>query len=177
MKIVQPVILFFMIFPVFMIAGCASNKPIVLNELEQLNGKIISIDRVARTMTIQCAEGVPVTVKMYELADKYETELVDKYVEVQFHRSFSLAPCNSCDELHNEKALSDRTISYVDSISPKEKLLLLRQPDGSTIPLKVKDNFNRLSKVKTGDQVIVHQTESLVILVRENDRLQPASGL
>ncbi|MBU1234528.1 MAG: hypothetical protein KKD01_14875 [Proteobacteria bacterium] len=71
--------------------GCAPGKPIIVNDLQKFSGEIISTDRTAKTMTIQVTEGEPVTVKMYDLADYYETELVGRSVGVQFHRSFSLS--------------------------------------------------------------------------------------
>lgn len=80
-----------------------------------------------------------------------------------------LSHCHSCNELQNDEAESAEIIAYVERISLKENLLLLRWHDGSIISLKIDKKISELKKVKKGDRMIVRRTDSVFILIRDDE--------
>ena len=152
---------------ILVMAGCASNRPITVKSTNTIRGKITAIERGTKTITVQSNEGEPVAVQLNNLAYDPDMVLVGKNVEIQLQRTYSLT-------LHNpENALqlqnSSEQNATVERINFKEKVLYLKQHDGSVLSLNVKENAGQFDKVKQGDRVIVHYTDSMVILVRDRE--------
>ena len=164
MNSIQPALIFFACVLIFIMAGCAANKPIVVNDSEKIIGKITAIDRNDKTLTLQDNKGGRVTVQIYNLANDSDMDLLGKSVEVQLQRSISLSPGNVDKEIITNDSLT--TSAYVELIDFKEKTLFLKQRNGSIVSLEIKENMHQFDKVKKGDRVQIHYSDSVVILER-----------
>lgn len=60
---------------------------------------------------------------------------------------------------------SVKTTATVEDIDPKTRRVTLKEPDGSTVSLKVDPSVQNLDQIKKGDQIVVRYTEAAAIRV------------
>ena len=147
--------------------GCASNKPITVKSTNTIRGKITAIERGTKTITVQSNQGEPVAVQINNLAYDPDMVLVGKNVEIQLQRTYSLTFGNLENALQPKN--SPEKNATVERINFKEKVLCLKQHDGSVLTLEIKENAGQFDKVKQEDGVIVNYTDAMVILVRDSE--------
>ncbi len=182
MNITNSNIIFLLAILIFL-SACAYSKPILVKDSGRVTGKVTALDPKASTLTIQSDENIPVTIKINKSAYNFDSNLVGKTVEVQRNRSFSLTLSSpekgiksesikktpDTENINNQdikKNGSAEIRAFVEYIDLEESLLLLKLPDGSKVPLSIKENKHKFIKVKKGDQIFVNYSETMAIFVR-----------
>lgn len=186
MNLIHEVMIFITGVTVLVEVGCAANNPIVLNEHRMISGKVVMIDQESQIMTIMHPEGGTETLSIRK-PDRYSSlELIGKYVDIQLKRTTYLTPVATDNEGQYQKMpdsnmrmiqadKDDETDPhifsvYIDQIDHKQKRLYLIAPDGNQMILQINENNNALKKIEAGDKFLVQFLDTMVIIVRDNEK-------
>lgn len=185
----QPAIILIAVLLALVMAGCASDKQIVVHNVKRISGYVTALDINKSTLSILNDEGILVTLKINKLANNSDVSLVGKDVDVQLYRSFFFTLCNLDTVSRPEEAVERAEIkgiketgstaikAHVERIDFDDNVLFLKWVDGTIVPLEIKENAHTLYELSKGDQVLINYSQSMTIFEQKKRQQSPISGL
>jgi hypothetical protein len=159
--------------------GYAQDKPgAVLTEVTETVVTVTAVDRQARTVTVQGADGESATIKVPDEAQNLDQVYPGARFLLRYLQSVAvfISPAGgtpSTDvgtsmQLAEKGATPGGMITEVvqiqarvDAIDYNERTVVLTGPEGNSVKLKVDDRVTRLNEVNVGDIVVVAYTQAL----------------
>jgi len=156
-------------------------SPVMYGRSAKIKAKVEAIDLDAREITLKGPKGRLITLRVEERVRNLPQVQVGDEVIVRYHESVGLRIRRteaSDPAAFEETATSAETgqnqasgaakrftvVAYVEAVSPKEKTVTLRGPDGNLVDLYVRD-LNVLESLTAGDNVVATYTEAAAVSI------------
>jgi Cu/Ag efflux protein CusF len=156
-------------------------SPVMYGRSAKIKATVEAIDLDAREITLKGPKGRLITLRVKERARNLPQVQVGDEVIVRYYESVGLQvrKTEASDAVAFEetavgaepgqKPASDAAkqftiAAYVEAVSPKEKTLTLKRPDGNLVDLYVRDP-NVLESLTAGDNVVATYTEAAAVSI------------
>lgn len=157
-------------------------SPVMYGRSAKIKATVEAIDLDAREVTLKGPKGRLITLRVEERVRNLPQVQVGDEVIVRYHESVGLqlrrteasdpVPLDETamasaepEQIPASGAVRQFTIAaYVEAVSPKEKTVTLRGPDGNLVDLYVRD-LNVLESLAAGDNVVATYTEAAAVSI------------
>lgn len=156
-------------------------SPVMYGRSAKIKATVEVIDLDAREVTLKGPKGRLITLRVEERVRNLPQVQVGDEVIVRYHESvgLQLRKTEASDALAFEEPAASAepeqkpasgvrrqfTITaYVEAVSPKEKTVTIRGPDGNLVDLYVRD-LNVLDSLAAGDNVVATYTEAAAVSI------------
>ncbi len=156
-------------------------SPVMYGRSAKIKAIVEAIDLDAREITLKGPKGRLITLRVKERARNLPQVQVGDEIIVRYYESVGLQirKAEASDAVAFEEtaagaepgqkppsdAAKQFTIAaYVEAVSPKEKTLTLKRPDGNLVDLYVRDP-NVLESLTAGDNVVATYTEAAAVSI------------
>lgn len=166
------------------LAGCAvPPKPSVeVGEVVEASGKVVAVDRGARTVSVRGPQGDVVVLKVTQAAQNFNQIRVGDIVKVTYYESVAIYVASDGKPPEGDVAVmvagapkgampAGEAIEVTDvsatiqSINPVRRVLMLKGPQGNVFPVTVDKSVKGFAALAVGDTVHVRHTEAIAITV------------
>jgi hypothetical protein len=166
------------------LAGCAMpQKPSVeVGDVVELSGKVVAVQRAARTVSVQGPQGNVVVVKVGQAARNFDQIRVGDVVKLTYYESVAIfvtsdgmppeadatvmvaaAPKGAMPA--GEAVQVTDVSATIQSINPVRRVLMLKGPQGNVFPVTVDRSVRGFEALRVGDNVHVRHTEAIAVTV------------
>jgi len=157
-------------------------SPVMYGRSAKIKATVEALDLDARVITLKGPKGRSITLRVEERVRNLPQVQVGDEIVVRYHESVGLqlrglemgesVPYGETTEagaetVHSQTPGAARQFTieaYVEAVSPKEKTVTLRGPDGSLVDLYVRDR-NVLESLSAGDNVVATYTEAAAVSI------------
>lgn len=166
------------------LAGCAvPQKPSVeVGDVVEVSGKVVAVQRAARTVSVQGPQGNVVVVKVGQAARNFDQIRVGDVVKLTYYESVAIfvtsdgmppeadttvvvaaAPTGAMPA--GEAVQVTDVSATIQSINPVRRVLMLKGPQGNVFPVTVDRSVRGFEALRVGDNVHVRHTEAIAVTV------------
>ena len=153
-------------------------SPVMYGRSAKIKATVEAVELESREITLKGPKGRPITLRVEERVRNLPQVQVGDEVVVRYHESVGLQlrrldPAafeeteTSSEVEQNQASGAARQFTvtaYVEAVSPKEKTVTLRGPEGKPIDLYVRD-LNVLGSLTAGDNVVATYTEAAAVSI------------
>ena len=158
------------------------SSPVMYGRSAKIKATVEAIDHDAREITLKGPKGRLITLRVEERVRNLPQVQIGDEIIVRYHESVGLQLRKT--EASGPVAFEETTtvstepgqnpasgaakqftvVAYVEAVSPKEKTLTLKRPDGNLVDLYVRDP-NVLESLAAGDNVVATYTEAAAVSI------------
>jgi len=157
-------------------------SPVMYGRSAKIKATVEALDLDAREITLKGPKGRLITLRVEERVRNLPQVQVGDEIVVRYHESVGLqlrrlemgesvpygeTTADGAETVQSQTPGAARQFTvaaYVEAVSPKEKTVTLRGPDGSLVDLYVRDR-NVLESLSAGDNVVATYTEAAAVSI------------
>jgi hypothetical protein len=151
-------------------------SPVMYGRSAKLKSVVEAIDLASREITVRSGRGRTLTMRVEERVRNLPEISVGDEVVLRYHESVGVELRKAAEDESiavaeaegqgdgGQSAARTTTIADVDAVSPRDKSVSIRDPDGRLHELYVRDEA-LLESLKAGDRVVATYTEAVVVSV------------
>ncbi|HEV8644154.1 MAG TPA: hypothetical protein VGR01_01125 [Burkholderiales bacterium] len=157
-------------------------SPVMYGRSAKIKATVGAVDLDAREITLKGPKGRLITLRVEERVRNLPQVQVGDEVIVRYHESvgLQLRKTEASDPVAFEETAVASTetgqnqasgaarqftvVAYVEAVSPKEKTVTIRGPDGNLVDLYVRD-LNVLESLAAGDNVVATYSEAAAVSI------------
>jgi hypothetical protein len=157
------------------------SSPVMYGRSAKIKATVEAVELESREITLKGPKGHPITLRVEERVRNLPQVQVGDEIVVRYHESVGLqlrrleandpalfeetAGGSEAGQSHTSGAARQFTVAgYVEAVSPKEKSVTLRGPEGKLIDLYVRD-LTVLESLTAGDNVVATYTEAAAVSI------------
>jgi hypothetical protein len=157
-------------------------SPVMYGRSAKIKATVEALDLDVREITLKGPKGRLITLRVEERVRNLPQVQVGDEIVVRYHESVGLqlrrlemgesvpygeTTADGAETVQSQTPGAARQFTvaaYVEAVSPKEKTVTLRGPDGSLVDLYVRDR-NVLESLSAGDNVVATYTEAAAVSI------------
>jgi hypothetical protein len=157
-------------------------SPVMYGRSAKIKATVEALDLDVREITLKGPKGRLITLRVEERVRNLPQVQVGDEIVVRYHESVGLqlrrlemgesvpygeTTADGAETVQSQTPGAARQFTvaaYVEAVSPKEKTVTLRGPDGSLVDLYVRDR-NVLESLSVGDNVVATYTEAAAVSI------------